>query len=110
MTLTEGVPVAEGSQLSLAPKQKASETQAWGPGPREARGAENKSKTDRITSQDPKLHPKLPGTVADQAQPGTPETKSTMVYLFDFKVGEKAEEIISQQLNAREQTGSGRGL
>lgn len=26
MTLAEGVPMAEGSQLSLAPKQKASET------------------------------------------------------------------------------------
>lgn len=86
MTLTEGVPVAEGSQLSLALKQKASETRAWGPGPREAQeGAGNKSKTDMITSQDPKPHQKLPGTVADRAQLGTPKTKSTIVYLFDFK-------------------------
>ena len=47
MTPTEGVPVAEGSQLSLAPKQKASETRAWGSGPREAlEGAGNESKEE----------------------------------------------------------------
>jgi hypothetical protein len=63
MTPTEGVPVAEGSQLSLAPKQKASETRAWGSGPREAlEGAGNESKADTITSQDPKPHQNLPAT------------------------------------------------
>lgn len=60
MTLTEAV--AEGSQMSLAPKQKASETHAWGPGPTEAlEGAGNKSQTDMVTSQGPKPHQNLLG-------------------------------------------------
>lgn len=83
MTLTEDATVAERSQLALALKQKASETRAWGPGPREAlEGAGNKSKPDMITCQDPKPHHNLPRTVADQTQLGTPKRRSTKFACF----------------------------
>lgn len=67
MTLTEAVPMAEGSQMSLAPKQKASETHAWGPGPTEAlEGAGNKSQTDPL----PRVL-NLTKTCWDSGRPGT---------------------------------------
>lgn len=84
MTLTEGVPVAEGSQLSLTLKQKASETREWGPGPREPLEGAG-SQTEMIISQDPKPHQNLPGTVAEHTQLDTPKTRSTIGYLFGFK-------------------------
>lgn len=58
MTLAEVMSMAEGSQLSLAPKQKPSETRAW---EILLEGTRNKSKMDAITPQDPKLQQNLLG-------------------------------------------------